>query len=61
MHEGRKNNIYINIDRTKSEMENFRKLRDELKQKQAEAESRNFNIMYVIKQNKIVVSSGQLF
>ena len=31
-------NIYIGIDRTKSEMKIFRNLRDELKQKQAEAE-----------------------
>ena len=54
MHKGSETNIYINIDRTKSEMENFRKLRDELKQKQAEAESRNLNIRYVIKQNKII-------
>ena len=40
-------------------MENVTKLRDELKQKQAE--SRNLNIRYVIKQNKIVESSGQPF
>ena len=35
MHEGNEIKIYINIDRTKSEMEHFRQLRDELKQKQA--------------------------
>ena len=49
MHEGRETNIYINIDRIKSETENFRKLRDELKQKQEEII--NLNIRYVIKQN----------
>ena len=38
-------------------MEHFRKLRFELKQKQAEAESKNLNIRYVIKQNKIVEST----
>ena len=56
-HLGKQISIYINIDRTKSEMEHFRKLRFELKQKQAEAESKNLNIRYVIKQNKIVEST----
>ena len=56
-HLGQQISIYINIDRTKSEMEDYRKLRFELKQKQAEAESKNLNIRYVIKQNKIVEST----
>ena len=56
-HLGKQISIYINIDRTKSEMEHFRKLRFELKQKQAEAESKNLNIRYLIKQNKIVEST----
>ena len=58
MHKGRETNIYINIDRTKSKMKKISKLRDELKQKQAEVKCRNLNIRYVIKQNKIVEISG---
>ena len=44
LHHGREINIYINVDRKKSEMEHFRRLRVELKEKQTEAESKNYNI-----------------
>ena len=60
-HHGREINIYINVDRIKSDREHFRILRVELKEKQAEAESRNLNIRYIIKQNRIVENTGQPF
>lgn len=56
-HEGKQLSIYINIDRTKLELEHFKKLRIELKKRQDEAVSKNLNIRYVIKQNKIVEST----
>ena len=53
-HHGREINMYLNFDRTKSEIENYTRLRVEVKEKQAEAVIRNFNIRYMIKQNRIV-------
>ena len=53
--------IYINQDRTIEQLKMFKKLREELKSKQAMAEQNNLNIKYVIKNNKIVESSGQPF
>ena len=48
-HHGREIIMYFNF-----EIENFTRLRVEVKEKQAEAEIRNFNIRYMIKQNRIV-------
>ena len=50
------------LDRTNSEMENFRKLRIVLREKKnAEAESINLNIRYMIKQNTTVENTEKLF
>ena len=53
--------IYINQDRTIEQLKMFKKLREELKRKQAMAEQNNLNIKYVIKNNKIVEATNHLF
>ena len=59
MHNEKEINIYINTDETKSELETFKHLREELKQKRREADKKNLKIMYVIRENKIVERTSQ--
>ena len=53
--------IYINPDRTIEQLKFFKKLREELKRKQAIAKQNNLNIKYVRKNNKIVEATNHLF
>ena len=54
-------NIYINPDRTIEQLKTFKKLRAELKRRQAIADQNNLNIKYMIKNNKIVEAKNHLF
>ena len=53
--------IYINPDRTIEQLKTFKKLREELKIKQAMAEQNNLNVKYVIKNNKIIEATNHIF
>ena len=53
--------IYINPDRTIEQLKTFKKLREELKIKQAMAEKNNLNVRYVIKNNKIIEATNHIF
>ena len=53
--------IYINPDRTIEQLKTFKKLRAELKRKQAMADQNNLNIKYVIKNNKVMEATNHLF
>ena len=53
--------IYINPDRTIEQLKTFKKLREELKIKQAMAEKNNLNVRYVIKNNKIIEATNDIF
>ena len=52
---------YINPCRTIEQLKIFKKLREELKRKQAMAEQNNLNIKYVIQNNKIMEATNHLF
>ena len=58
---GKENAIYINPDRTVSELLAFKKLREELKIKQKLADDKNLRVQYVIRNNKIVEKIQQPF
>ena len=53
--------IYINPDRTIEQLKTFKKLREELKRKQAMAELNNLNIKHVKRNNKIMEATNHLF
>ena len=58
---GKENAVYINPDRTASELLAFKKLREELKVKQQLADDKNERVKYVIRNNKIVEKIQQPF
>ena len=58
---GNENPVYINPDRTASELLAFKKLREELKIKQQLADEKHLKIQYVIRNNKIVEKIQQPF
>ena len=57
----KKINKQIAVDRTNSEIKYFRTLGVNLKEKQAEPESINLKIRYIIQQNIIVENTRQSF
>ena len=59
--DGTQSNVYINPDRTVEELKTFKKLREEMKSKQAIAEKNNWNVKYVIRNNKVIESTNQPF
>ena len=54
-------NVYINPDRTVEEIKTFKKLREEMKTKQAIAKKNNLSVKYVIRNNKVIESTNQPF
>ena len=59
--DGTQSNVYINPDRTVEELKIFKKLREEMKSKQVIAEKNNWNVKYVIRNNKVIESTNQPF
>ena len=59
--DGTESNVYINPDRTVEELKTFKKLREEMKSKQAIAEKNNWNVKYLIRNNKVIESTNQPF